>query len=537
MIGTGLIRSKTRSRAWSIALGFTLALGGGIPRARGAEAGTLRFRLTASPVTLDWNLARSSHETYIIMNLMEGLVEEGPDLKPRAALAESWEISPDGRVYTFTLRPGVKWSDGQPLKAADFEASWLRLLDPKTKSSYASFLFDVENAEGYRAGRIKDSAAVGIKALAPNKLQIRLKRRVPHFLHLTSFWVTFPVRADLVRKHGSSWATPGKIATLGPYLLKEWKKGKSIVLARNPQYFGRLAPEAPKEVEAVIETDDRKARQLFESGRLDFLLNATTQDLLKTRETGASTSIRVEQYPYLATYYLAFNVKAGPLKDPSIRKAIALAVDREAIPSLLQGGQTVATSWFPPGIEGHSRGIGLTGTLADARQSLGRAGFVEGSRFPVLQLYVEKFDGAQKMADFISRSLSDKLGIRVESHLGMPAELGKPLSDASLILTHWGADYPDATNFLEVFERSSGTNYTGWSDAEFDSALERARQASDAGERLVAISAAEKLLVEREALILPLFYKKNTVLLGKRVRQFGISPLNYLFLKGVAMNP
>ena len=109
-------------------------------------ANTLKMRLTGEPATLDWNLAQSSHETYLIMNLMEGLVEEGADLTPKPALAEKWDISPDGLTYVFELRAGTKWSDGRALLASDFVDSWRRLLDPKTKSNYASFRFDGENA-------------------------------------------------------------------------------------------------------------------------------------------------------------------------------------------------------------------------------------------------------------------------------------------------------------------------------------------------------------------------------------------------------
>jgi oligopeptide transport system substrate-binding protein len=218
----------------SLSLGAESPAGAPSPSVDAVDRGTLRFRLSGDPATLDWNLAQTSFETHVIMNLMEGLVEEGADLKPRPALAESWIVSPDGLAYTFKLKAGVKWSDGRALRAQDFVDSWLRLLSPKAGSGYASFLYDVENAEAYHSGKLKDPSKVGVKAVGDATFQVRLRRRVPYFLHIPTFWVTFPVRLDLIRKHGSAWATPGKIATLGPFLLKEWKKGKSIVLERNP---------------------------------------------------------------------------------------------------------------------------------------------------------------------------------------------------------------------------------------------------------------------------------------------------------------
>lgn len=498
-----------------------------------ASAGSaLRFRLTAEPNTLDWTLARSSHETYVIMNLMEGLVEEGPDLRVRPALAEHWEVSPDGKTYTFFLREGVKWSDGRPLKASDFEDSWFRLLDPKTRSDYASFLFEIENAEAFYRGKISDRAKVGIKALSPTKFQVKLRQRVPYFEHLMTFWVTFPIRADLIQKHGKKWATPSNMATVGPYVLSGWKKGKSIQLKKNPQYFGAVSSQAPEMVEALVEPNDQKARELFSAGKIDVLLNATTQDLMKPQSGGT----RVEQYPYLATYYLGFNVKAGPLKDPEIRKALSLAIDREAIPSVLQGGQTAARSWFPPGIPGvQERAPEQSSGLYEARAALSKAGYTEGQRFPKLTFLIDKFDGAERLGSYIVDSLKQKLGIQAEARYGTIADLKKSGAEVSIFIARWGADYPDAENFLSVFESGNGTNLTGWTSKEYDTLLEQVRRSADPVARVDAVGRAEDILLRKEFVILPLFYKKNTVLLGKRLEKFEISPLNYLFLKNVSL--
>lgn len=495
----------------------------------------LRFRLTADPATLDWTLAKTSLETYLVMNLMEGMAEHGPDGKPRPLLADRWDVSPDGKTYVFHLRKGVKWSDGRALSAADFVESWIRLLNPRTGSGYASFLYDIVNAEAFHQKKITQRSKVGIRALGPDRLEVRLRRRVNHFPHLMTFWVTFPVRADLIRKHGTVWATPGKLVTLGPYLLENWEKGKLIRLKKNPTYFaadGAIA-KAPEVVEALIEEDDGKARELFSSNKIDFLLNATTQDLLKSGAAeGSPTGPKFARYPYFATYYLAFNVKGGPLKDPNVRRAIALAVNRQAIPSVLKSGEMIAGSWLPPGIEGHSSESSLVGTLYDARAAMGRAGYVEGQGFPRLAFWVEQFDGSEQIARHMAERLKETLGIDVNIQFGTPE--GKQ-ADAALILTHWGADYPDPWNFFSVFASWSGNNRTGWSHPEYDAFLEKARSTADVGVQNLAYSSAEKFLVEKEVAILPLFYRKNTVLLGTRIKEFRISPLNYLFFKEVVL--
>ena len=156
------------------------------------------MRLPGEPETLDWNKAHAAIETPIVMNVMDGLLLLDASLRVRPALAQSWTVSPNGRTYTFKLRPGVKWSDGVPLKAQDFVYSWRRLLSPETGAAYAYFLFDIEGAEWYNKGELKDFDSVGIKAVDDLTFQIKLTKPVAHWIYVPTFWVTFPMRQDLV---------------------------------------------------------------------------------------------------------------------------------------------------------------------------------------------------------------------------------------------------------------------------------------------------------------------------------------------------
>jgi oligopeptide transport system substrate-binding protein len=490
------------------------------------RTGTLRFRLSADPATLDWNLAHTNFETYVIMNLMEGLVEEGPDLRPRPALAERWTISPDGLTYVFQLKKGVKWSDGKPLRAQEFVDSWVRLLSPSTGAEYAHYLFALKNAEAFHQGKLKDLSALGVRAVDDATLEVTLKAPLPYFLHLPTFWVTFPIRLDLVKKHGKDWATPGKIVTLGPYALDSWERGRHLRLVRNGSYHGGASRLSVERTEITIEPNDAEARKLFAAGALDLLLDAPA---------GAPRAL---QFPYLSTTYLGFNVNREPLTFVSIRKALATSVRRELIPGVLKGGQVVARGLVPPGIAGHDYGeFHLTAREGEGKAALERLGFGPKHRFPKLHLYMQRADRAEDLTRFLVHDIRENLGIVVEPHVLEQAAYRKLLSEgkADLYIGTWGADFPDPANFFELFQSSSRLNYTGWRNSEFDAQVARGATTMDPTQRARAYSEAERLLLERDVAIYPLFYRRNTVQAGRRLKSLMISPLNYLFIKDVAL--
>ncbi|MEK6705631.1 MAG: peptide ABC transporter substrate-binding protein [Bdellovibrionota bacterium] len=497
------------------------------------SAGALTFRLPADPSTLDWNLAHTSHDTHIIINIMEGLVEADQGLTPRGALAERWEISGDGKTYTFHLRKGVKWSDGKPLKTSDFSDSWLRLLDPKTRAPSAKYLFDIENAENYHSGKLKDVSKIGVRAVNDATLEIKLRKPSPYFLQILTYWATFPIRLDLIKKHGSDWCSPRNVVTLGPYILSEWKKTSFIKLKKNPFYHG-ITANNPLNVEMVIEPDDKKARDLFETGKLDFLLDATTDDITRAKGKIESGAVKISHFPYLATYYLGFNVRSNKLSDPNIRKALAAVIDRDSIAATLQGGQSAAHVFVPPALSVNASGLApQRWSLYEARAAFAKAGFIEGRGFPKVTMWMARYDGAKNLSSFLVSSLREKLGINAEPHIGTPAEYEDAFNKnkVDMFVGLWGADFPDPANFYEIFASDSRANRTGWASKEYDALLAKAADTSDIPARWQAYASAERILIEKDAVIVPLFYKRITVLLGPRIDELSISPLNYLFIK------
>ncbi|MBI3533935.1 MAG: hypothetical protein HY072_00390, partial [Deltaproteobacteria bacterium] len=376
-------------------------------------------------------------------------------------------------------------------------------------------------------------------------LEVRLKNPVHYFIYLPSFWVTFPIRLDVIKKYGKNWFLPKHVVTLGPYLLDGWEKNKFILLKKNSLYYRSEVFNAntPEKVTFMIEPDDQKARDLFEGSKVDVFLDATTQDLINK-----NPKTKILQFPYLATYYLGFQVGVGPLKDLDVRKAIACSIDTHQIPSIMQGGQIEATGWIPPELlaellaelsaELRRNRMPLNCTLFDAKASLSKAGYPEGKGFPTLNLFIEKFDGASLLAQEIQKSLKEKLGIKIQTQITTQTKFLKATrsNQAGLFITHWGADFPDPANFFELFLSDNNANLTFWKKQEYDQKVKAARQTLPQKERFVLFDEAEKILIQKEFVILPLFYRKNTVLVHDNIKSFSVTPLNYLFFKNVVLN-
>ena len=278
------------------------------------------MRLQAEPETLDWNRAHTSFEKYVLENVMEGLVTFDDKLQVVPALAKSWTRSADGLTYTFQLRADVKWSDGVRLQAQDFVTSWKRLLSPITASSYAYLLFDVVGARDFNSGKVKDFSKVGI--LAPNEqtLIVKLEKPLAYWIQLATFWVTFPLRADVIEKNGESWSRPGRMVSLGPYLLQSYEVDSKIVLKANPNYYGKHGNI--DQVNILIVKDSSVALNLFQSGKLDVLIDPSAIDIERLKGR-----VELRTFSYLKTVYFGFSVNNLYVNHPKFRRAVAQAID------------------------------------------------------------------------------------------------------------------------------------------------------------------------------------------------------------------
>ncbi len=495
-----------------------------------APGKTFTFRLTGEPETLDWNRAHTPIENYLLMNLMEGLVAFDEKMKVIPALAKSWTISPDGKTYTFKVKPGVSWSDGIPLKAQDFVYSWERLLTPATAAAYAYMLFDVAGAEDFNRGKTKDFSTVGIKAIDDLTVQVKLVRPVAYWIYIPTFWVTFPLRRDIVEKHGGAWPTPGRMVTVGPYTLASHDIDTRLVLKANPNYHGKRGNVT--EVIAQIVQDDSTALTLYETGKLDFLTDIGSLDLSKLMSRPD-----LKKYPYLKTAYLGLVASKFPTSNTAFRRAVAMAIDKTKLGQILHGGQQPAASFVPPPMLAHAPKGGLPFDPARARSEL-RASGVDPASSPKIEIVLPNLDKPRTIAQFIQGELKRNLGLNAElqafDNKTFRAQID--LKTYPIFVLSWGADYPDPDNFLSVFLGSAGNNRVAFKNAKYDELVLKARAVRGEGERRKLYASAQKILLEEEAAIVPLYYEPNLALVKSHVKGVVLSPLNYLYVKGVTID-
>lgn len=490
-----------------------------------------RFVVPSEPPTLDWSLATDHVSADILVNLMEGLVIFDKDLKPQPAMAENWEISPDGKTYTFNLRKNIKWSDGKHLTANDFYYSWKRLLDRKTAAEYAYFLFDVKNAQNFNSGKLKDFSKVGLKVIDDNTFQVELSHPASYFINVPTFWVTFPMRKDVVEKFGHNWTDPKNIVTAGPFLLSDWKHDSKLVLTKNPNYYGIL-PKSEK-IEALIVNEDTTAISLFETDKVQLIRRIPPLELQRFKNKSDYVNS-----PYLRGYYYGFNVNKPPFDNPKVRQAFSYAIDRGQIVTILKGGQIPATSWVPKGMFGYEPEVGIGFNPQKAKALLAQAGYPEGKGLPPITLYFDSRDDNRLVAEKVQSLWKEHLGVDVNlENSEWKVYLKQLQNDAPQIWRlGWGADYPDPHNFLELFTSYSGNNNTHWKNKEYDSLIENGSKEFDLNRRKEIYKKAQFILTEKDVPIMPLFYEAQNILIKDYVKGFEPNAMNILILKNVELN-
>ena len=439
--------------------------------------------------------------------LFEGLLTFDAHGKPQLGMAESWEISPDGRVYTFKLRDGLAWSDGTPLTAQDFVNSWRRTLDPATASEYAYQLHYIKNAKLFNEGKAHDFAEVGVRAPDDLTLRVELENPTPFFLDLCSFVTLLPVPLHAVEKHGDNWIKPENLVSNGAYTLESWRLNDRIRLRKNPRYWN-AHNVAMETIDVIPVSKANTAFNLYASGQADLMMDkglvppALLSEIKKRDDFHAA--------PFLGTYFLRYNCEKGPFADSRVRKAFSLVIDKKSVVDrITRAGELPADSFVPPGAAGYEPyGECAKGDVAEARRLLAEAGYPDGKGFPMVSYLYSEGELNEAIAVELQSMWRRELGVNVQLLRQEWKVYLRSLSslDFDIARSSWVGDYPDPNTFLDMFVTGGGNNRTGWSDPRYDKLIAEAAAETGPQKRFAILREAEKILVCQQMPVCPLYF-------------------------------
>ncbi|MCF7687581.1 MAG: peptide ABC transporter substrate-binding protein [Cephaloticoccus sp.] len=525
---------------------FTLAFVGcwsrESPVVQGNREQILHRGLGADVADLDPHLITGLPEINVASTLFEGLVTEDPrDLHPVPGVALRWEISSDQLRYTFHLRPGASWSNGVPIVAQDFVASYQRVLTPSLGADYAAMLYVVQNAEAYNKGQLTDFKLVGFAAPDDHTLVITLEHPTPYFLSLLSHPVWFPVYLPALEKTGSPyqrgnpWIRPANFVGNGPFVLKSWQPDRTVIVEKSPTYWDANLVR----LQAIhfhpsgnVDSEERA----FRAGQLH-VTEALPVNKVDVYRRDHPEFLRID--PFLDTYFYRLNVTRPLLNDRRIRQALSLAVDRKAIvENITRGGQEPAFSFTPVGTAGYEPPLGVGTDLATARNLLVEAGYPGGQGLPQFELLTNSSGNHRVIAEAVQEMWRRDLGINVTIvNMEQKSLLAtRRTLDYQILRSDWVGDYLDPASFLEIFSSNSGNNHTGWSDPEYDNLLYQAQRTADRKDRYELFRRAETILLQA-APIIPLFYYTTVRLVHPAVRGWYPNLLDHHPYKYVWLEP
>jgi oligopeptide transport system substrate-binding protein len=521
-------------------LAFTACAKRETPAEAALATRTLLVGNLAEPQELDPQLISAYTDQNIAVALFEGLcaIDERTS-QPVPAAAEKWEISPDGLTYTFHLRASAKWSNGDPLTAQDFVASWRRALAPAVAAENAYLLYPLKNAAALNSGQLTDLSALGAEALDDHTLRLTLKRPTPYLPALTAQPVWFPVNPRVLAKFGDvnqrqpAWTRPENLVGNGPFTLAEWTPNARLVVAKNSAYWDAASVRLEHIIFFPTESPEVEERN-FRAGQVHVTYSLPTSKLETYRTTNAA-ALRLD--PFLQAIFLRFNTTRPPFGDARVRRALSLAIDREAIAtSVLRGAQNPARSFTPPDCAGYTARATVPTDFAAARQLLAAAGFPEGRGLPSLDLQVRNDEYQPRLAEVLQAQWKKELGVNLtitpleqKTWVQNQQTLNYTLSGAG-----WIGDFVDPVTFLDLFVSGGGNNWTGWASPAYDDLIRHA--AADPVARLDYFQQAEALLLE-QAPVAPVYFGVRAYLIHPAVRGWepsllGLHQYKKVYLQG-----
>ncbi len=493
----------------------------------------LNWTESAQISTQDPSLTTDSTSFQALLNTQEGLYRLDKKQKPQLALAKSAKVTDEGKTYTFVLRD-AKWSNGQAITANDFVYSYRRTLNPKTKSSMAFYFYQIVNAEAINAGK-KSVNSLGVKALSKNKLQIKLVRPVSYFKLLLAFPLFFPENQQFIEKVGSKYGTAAKYTiSSGPFKLTKWTgSNKQFTLVKNQNYWDKKNVKLAKVNETISETSST-AYNLYQAGKLDETY--LTGEQVKANK-GKSTFY---DRPASAIQRLELNrKKVKTFNNFNIRRALSLAIDRESLAKVLSDGSVAANGFVPSGM-GNNPTTGeafykeayvkesVSYNLKEAKKYLAKGYKELGIKSLNLNLTVSDTDSAKQVGEFLQSKLGELPGVKITvTTLPYTTLISRQSAgNYQLTIKNWQAILGDPINFLDVFEKDSSYNSSGFASSKYDQLLNEAENVygNKPVQRWKRLVAAEKLLMNEQATI-PLIQTAKPQLVQSYVKNVSYNPL------------
>ncbi|AYG59849.1 peptide ABC transporter substrate-binding protein [Rhizobium jaguaris] len=488
-----------------------------------AHAATLNIHNGGDPTSLDPQKISGDWENRIDGDIFEGLVTEDPKDNPIPGQAASWTISPDQKVYTFKLRDGIKWSDGQPVTAQDFVFAFQRLMDPKTAAQYAYLQYTILNAEKINKGEIKDLSQLGVKAIDDKTLEITLENPTPYFLNALMHYTAYPLPKHVVEAKGDDWVKIGNIVTNGPYKPTEWVPGSHVSNVKNDQYYDAKDVKIDNVNFYTLE-DQAAALKRYRAGEFDILTSFPADQIEWIRK---NLPDQAHVVPFLGTYYYVLNATKPPFNDKRVRQALSMAVNREVIgPKILGTGELPMYSWVPPGTANYGEPAYVSWKdepysqkVEEAKKLLKEAGF--GPDHPLkAQLRYNTNDNHKRIAVAIA-AMWKPLGVDIELYNTETKVHYDEMQRGQVEIGRagWLADYNDPINFLNLLSTGVEMNYGRWSNPQYDALIKEGNEQTDLKKRAEAYKKAEQLALDDSAAI-PIYYYVSQNIVAPKVQGF-----------------
>lgn len=496
----------------------------------------LRTNNSSEPGSLDPALAQGTHESWILNNLFEGLMKHDSTGQIIPGMAKEYTLSEDNLTYTFTLRDDIKWSNGDPVTAQDFEFAWKRALDPELAADYAYQLYYIKGAEAYNSGEgtVDD---VAVKALDDKTLEVTLESPTAYFLDLCAFYTYYPVN-KAVAEANPDWAKdPSTYVSNGAFKLKTWEHNSKIILAKNENYYDKDSIKLDGIDFDIIE-DENTAWQKYEGGEYDILLPLPQAVVAQLK---AENNPELQIGPEVGTYYYNLNNEKKPFNNKKVRQALVYALDRQTIvDKIAQGGQLPATGVVPPGIldengEDYRKTTGdFIGYDLEKAKTLLAEGLAEEG-MTVADFNAQKFvllyntsEAHKKIAQAAQEMWRTNLGLEIGlENVEFQVKLDREKAgDYDISRAGWIGDYSDPMTMLDLWYTDGPFNDANYSNPEYDKLIDIAKGTADQKIRFDAMRKAEKILME-DVPVVPVYFYTQPYAVKPYVTGVYKIPINY----------